>query len=208
MGRYRIKINPNMDQGLVLDDWHEANAFLRQGSGRVLEIGSGLGEFLVELAAFHPDIRYLGLEGQYKRVLKATEAVWRRGLDNVRFLHEWADTSLVAQSELNCYQEIHINHPDPWVKKKQRKRRIVRPEMLEVFAKLLVSQGSLWLCTDHEEYAEEMRDLLQQSSHFYLVGGDFLSSKEVATLSRPATRFGRKLEQKGFPEKFLHAVRR
>lgn len=197
-----------MDQGLVLATWQEANTFLRQGSGCVLEIGSGLGEFLVELAAQNPENHYLGLEGQYKRVLKATEAVWRRGLANVRFLHEWVDTSLVDKSKVHCYREIHINHPDPWVKKRQRKRRIVRPDMLEVFAELLVAHGSLWLSTDHEEYAQEMKELLQQSEDFDLEGDGFLPQEKVAALSRPATRFGRKLEQKGFPEKILHAVRR
>ena len=56
---------------------------------------------------------------------------------------------------------FHVYFPDPWPKKKQRKRRLLDGVFLEVLAAKLEPGGLVRIATDHPGYAEELAPLLQ-----------------------------------------------
>jgi tRNA (guanine-N7-)-methyltransferase len=56
---------------------------------------------------------------------------------------------------------FHVYFPDPWPKKKQRKRRLLDGLFLEVLAAKLEPGGLVRIATDHPGYAEELAPLLQ-----------------------------------------------
>lgn len=205
MGRYKINVSPDLDRSLVLKDWDAACNYLRKGIDLVLEIGSGLGEFLADEAIKKPETLFIGLEWDKKRVLKSTEYVWRSNLNNLRFMNYCVGVDVREKLKGFYFREIHINHPDPWEKRKQRKRRIIRDEMLKVFYELLSPKGILWVATDHEEYSREIKNFLISSSLFELEGNDYLGPEEIALLNRSRSRFEKKLESKGFPSRLFKA---
>lgn len=120
----------------------------------ILEIGSGKGRFLISSAMERPGRNYIGVEKSlhYHRVIR--ERVARRGLTNVRLINH--DAYLVMRDMLpdESILEVHIYFPDPWPRKREQKRRIIRPEVLAEIRRILVPGGSGIYVTDHQSYYE------------------------------------------------------
>jgi tRNA (guanine-N7-)-methyltransferase len=127
----------------------------------VLEIGSGKGRFLISSAIEQPEVNFIGVEKSlhYHRVID--ERVRKRHLTNVRLINH--DAFLVVRDMLAdaSLREIHIYFPDPWPRKREQKRRIIRPEVLEQFRRVLVEGGSGIYVTDHREYFEAAAPLIE-----------------------------------------------
>jgi tRNA (guanine-N7-)-methyltransferase len=120
----------------------------------ILEIGSGKGRFLVSTATERPDVNLIGIEKSlhYHRVI--LDRILRRGLTNIRLINH--DAFLVLQKMIPdaSIAEVHVYFPDPWPRKKEQKRRIIRPEALKEMRRVLVDGGSGIYVTDHQEYFE------------------------------------------------------
>lgn len=128
----------------------------------ILEIGSGKGRFLVSSAIEQPETNFLGVEKSlhYHRFIR--DRIARRGLTNVRLVNH--DAFLVVRDMLSdaSIAEVHIYFPDPWPRKKEQKRRIIRPEVLTELRRVLVEGGSGIYVTDHREYFEAAAPLLPE----------------------------------------------
>jgi len=128
----------------------------------VVEIGSGKGRFLIGSALEQPEVNFLGIEKSlhYHRVIR--ERVGKRSLRNVRLINH--DAFLVLQKMFGdeSVAEIHIYFPDPWPRKREQKRRIIRPEALAEMRRVLVPGGSGVYVTDHREYFEAAAPLIAQ----------------------------------------------
>jgi tRNA (guanine-N7-)-methyltransferase len=128
----------------------------------ILEIGSGKGRFLIASAMERPDVNFIGIEKSlhYHRVI--AERVGKRGLENVRLINH--DAFVVMQKMIAdaSIAEIHIYFPDPWPRKREQKRRIIRPDALAEMRRILVDGGSGIYVTDHREYFEVAAPLIAQ----------------------------------------------
>lgn len=120
----------------------------------ILEIGSGKGRFLISSATEHPEQNFIGIEKSlhYHRVIR--DRVLKRNLENVRLLNFDAFAVMQKMFADESIAEIHIYFPDPWPRKRERKRRIIRAEALAEMRRILVPGGSGIYVTDHKEYFE------------------------------------------------------
>jgi tRNA (guanine-N7-)-methyltransferase len=125
-----------------------------------VEIGSGSGLHLLELAKLNPQALCVGLEIRFKRAFKTGEKAERLGLSNVivirtdaRFLSDIFNTEDVTA--------FFVNYPDPWDKRRWKKNRILNEEMIANMQKLLKPSGFLRFKTDHHEYFHSVAELLQ-----------------------------------------------
>lgn len=112
-----------------------------------LELGSGYGHFLAELAPRHPERNYLGIELKFKRLFKAQEKV--QGLHNVQYLR----FNVLLLEHIFVPGEIagvYINFPDPWPKKDQIKKRMVSPSLVQALEHLLAPGAKVFLKSDWE----------------------------------------------------------
>ena len=130
----------------------------------ILEIGSGKGRFLIGTATERPDLNLIGIEKSlhYHRVIR--DRVLKRNLQNIRLINHDAFLVLRDMVPDASLAEIHIYFPDPWPRKKEQKRRIIRPEVLGQFRRTLVDGGRGIYVTDHREYYEVAAPLIEQ--HF------------------------------------------
>ena len=122
----------------------------------VVEIGFGRGEFLLALAAEHPEQAFLGVEYSFKRVLKMARRLARLGAPNVRLLQargEDAVRELLPEASVRAFW---INFPDPWPKLRHRRRRVLQPPLVRELALRLVPGGELHVATDDADYAEQI----------------------------------------------------
>ena len=128
----------------------------------LLEIGSGKGRFLISGATERPDANFIGIEKSlhYHRVIR--DRVVTRGLTNIRLINH--DAFLVLRDMLPdaSIDEIHIYFPDPWPRKRQQKRRIIRAEVLVEMRRVLVPGGGGIYVTDHRQYYEVAAPVIEQ----------------------------------------------
>jgi tRNA (guanine-N7-)-methyltransferase len=127
---------------------------------RVLEIGFGNGDTLVELAAAQPGTDFIGVEVHPPGVGHCLLEIAARGLTNVRVIVHDAVEVLSEQLAPASLDEVLLYFPDPWPKKRHHKRRIVQPAFAELVASRLKPGGSFRLATDWEPYAAWMLEVL------------------------------------------------
>jgi tRNA (guanine-N7-)-methyltransferase len=131
-----------------------------------LEVGSGKGLFLANAAALNPGHNFLGVEVARKYAVKAAERVAKRDLKNVRVLRADARLFLSRYVDPASLHAVHVYFPDPWWKKRHKKRRVFcEPFVLDV-ARALRPGGDFWVATDVEEYFGVMRELMATRPEF------------------------------------------
>lgn len=119
---------------------------------QVLEIGFGGGEHLAARAAAHPRIGFIGAEAFVNGVVKLLADIEERGLRNVR-IRDGDVAPLLARLPDACLGQISLLYPDPWPKRRQRKRRFVSDESLAQIARLLRDGGVFRFASDIDDYA-------------------------------------------------------
>ena len=167
MGRRALrKIDPRLDLSRHLreaDDLpatFDATSFFGRTAPLEVEVGSGKGLFLAGAARANPQRDYLGIEvaQKYARYAaaklarqKATNAVMIRG-DGLALFRQWfPPASLHA---------VHVYFPDPWWKKRHKKRRVLNEDFLHDVERTLARGGRLHFWTDVEEYFQATLELV------------------------------------------------
>ncbi|MCJ2082731.1 tRNA (guanine(46)-N(7))-methyltransferase TrmB [Methylobacterium sp. J-090] len=117
-----------------------------------LEIGFGGGEHLAAQAKAHPRVGIIGAEPFVNGVAKLLRAVDDGALRNVRVWDEDA-TALLAAIPDCALSRVYLLYPDPWPKRRQRKRRFVSDEALREVARVLKPGGVFRFASDIDDYA-------------------------------------------------------
>jgi len=130
-----------------------------------LEIGFGGGEHLVEAATREGDVGFIGCEPFINGVAKLLAQIERRGLANVRIFRGDAALALDWLPE-ESLTRAYLLYPDPWPKRRQRKRRFVSEENLDRLARALRSGAELRFATDIDDYAAWTLGRLRASKRF------------------------------------------
>ena len=121
-----------------------------------IEIGFGKGLFLVQEAEKNPDRDYVGIEMSTKYVKWTHRLLAKMELTNVRIVREEAHYFLDRYVPRSSVSRVHVYHPDPWPKRRHRKRRLVTGDFIDLLGRCLVEGGEIRLATDFEEYFEAM----------------------------------------------------
>jgi tRNA (guanine-N7-)-methyltransferase len=156
--------------------------------GVVLDIGFGSGEALIELAEQRPRERVVGIDVHTPGIAAVLEAVRSRGLRNIRVV-EGDVIDFSARIPQQSLSGIRVFFPDPWPKRRQRGRRLIRPEVMDQLVPLLRTGATLHLATDVDDYAAQMQAVCDAVPG--LVGG---------VVARPAWRPVTRYEQRAIDE--------
>jgi tRNA (guanine-N7-)-methyltransferase len=90
----------------------------------------------------------------------------REGVRNLRLIEANAPEVLATYLPAGSADEAWIFFPDPWHKKRHTKRRLVRPGFGATAGAALRDGGLLRLATDWEDYALQMREVLDEAPEF------------------------------------------
>ena len=115
-----------------------------------VELGTGKGDFITQLAEKNPDKNFLGLEVEREVILKAARKIQEKNLKNVRLVLFDINriSEIFAENEID---RIYINFCDPWPKKRHAKRRLTHINFLEMYKKILKSGGEIFFKTDNRD---------------------------------------------------------
>jgi tRNA (guanine-N7-)-methyltransferase len=122
--------------------------------GPIVEIGFGTGDATVSIAERFPQNMYLGIEVFEAGVGKLLSEIEKRNIKNVCIIKYDAVPVVRYILPNNSIAGFHIFFPDPWPKKKHRKRRLLQRPFTNLLAQKLLPAGYIHFVTDWAEYAE------------------------------------------------------
>ena len=113
-----------------------------------VELGTGKGEFITQIAERYPQINFIGLEVEATCVLAAARKVREKNLSNVRLIVFDVEniTEIFSEHEVD---RLYINFCDPWPKKRHAKRRLTNEKFLERYKKILKVGGEIYFKSDN-----------------------------------------------------------
>jgi tRNA (guanine-N7-)-methyltransferase len=116
-----------------------------------LEIGFGGGEHLAARARENPGRGFIGCEPFVNGMAKLLAVIAADGLDNIRLWDGDAGLILPRLPDASLAL-VSLLYPDPWPKRRQRKRRFVSDESLREFTRLLAPGGEFRFASDIDDY--------------------------------------------------------
>lgn len=127
-----------------------------------IEVGMGKGRFIMELAASHPEINYVGIEMYSSVLLKAIQKRESLVLSNIVFLRVDARTlaEIFGEEEVD---KIYLNFSDPWPKDRHAKRRLTSPGFMGVYDRILAKDGVVEFKTDNRGLFEYSLESIPQA---------------------------------------------
>jgi tRNA (guanine-N7-)-methyltransferase len=133
--------------------------------GLIVEIGSGSGQHLIELAKLYPQYCVLGFEVRYKRSVRTIEKSMRTNVPNV-FVARTSALNIPNLIPPSAISIVYVNFPDPWSDKRRwYKNRLLTSTTLNMIWQSLVSKGVLRCKTDHRESFMDLLQLLKSDSN-------------------------------------------
>jgi len=127
--------------------WHE---HFGNNNPIVLELGCGQAELSYALAKQYPEVNFIGVDVKHVRMWHAAGRALEEGVQNIAFLHIhllWL-AEYFADHEVS---ELWITFPDPFPKNKHAKHRMINPNFLSVYRRILKTEGTVIFKTDSRE---------------------------------------------------------
>ena len=159
-----------------------------------VEIGFGLGDSFIEMAAAETTRNFVGVEVHEPGIGKCAYMAGTQGLTNVKIINGDA-IQLLKQLPENHIDRIQLYFPDPWQKKRHYKRRFVSPERMAIVTRSLKQGGWFHTATDWEHYAFWMVEVLDGFAGLtnQAGAGNFTDRPDF----RPMTKFERRGLERG-----------
>ncbi|MEY3191441.1 MAG: hypothetical protein RL305_40 [Pseudomonadota bacterium] len=117
----------------------------------ILEIGFGLGENLLFQATKYPENYFIGIDPFINGVANVVQKAKELNLNNISILDKPVQKVLDNFSD-NFFSKVFVLFPDPWMKNKQKKRRLLNYLFLEKILKKMRTKSTLIFATDDQDY--------------------------------------------------------
>lgn len=115
-----------------------------------IEVGTGKGQFITELARRNPDVNYIGIEKFSSVLIRAVEKQEELELPNLFYLRfDAEDIEEIFDTEE--VDRIYLNFSDPWPKDRHAKRRLTSERFLARYDKFLKKEGYIAFKTDNRD---------------------------------------------------------
>lgn len=128
-----------------------------------VEVGTGKGRFITEMAKQNPDTLYIGVEKFSSVLVTGVQRVAENPPANLRLIE--ADVNdieeLFSPGEID---RLYINFTDPWPKKRHAKRRLTHDDFLLKYKRILKNHGEIHFKTDNQGLFEYSLGSLTQNS--------------------------------------------
>lgn len=146
--RVRAQAHDLFEQGLT---WPEV---VGEHRAIELEIGSGKGLFLEAAAKSRPQHYFVGVELAGKFADRAADRLDKAALSNARMLRGDAEGFLRDVVPSESVVAVHVYFPDPWWRRKHKKRRVLNEESLAAIERILIPGSPFHFWTDVLDYYE------------------------------------------------------
>jgi len=155
----------------------------------ILEIGFGNGENTSFLASKNPNALIVASEVYLSGIGSLIKKIVKNSLKNIKIFDEDV-RELLLKLPNKIFDEIYIICPDPWPKARHHKRRLIKNDFLKILANVLKKDGTVYISTDWENYAESIEEELEKIK-------DKFSFNQISNEGMPITRFQQRAIKEG-----------
>ncbi|MBO9130876.1 tRNA (guanosine(46)-N7)-methyltransferase TrmB [Bacillus sp. 165] len=114
-----------------------------------IEVGTGRGRFIYEMAKANPAVNYIGIEKFSSVIVDALDKLIEEEVPNLKLINKDAKdlTVFFADEEID---RVYLNFSDPWPKNKHEKRRLTSKSFLHNYEQVLKAGGEIHFKTDNQ----------------------------------------------------------
>ena len=168
-------INEHQEVSLKLEELGELDDFC-------LEIGSGKGDFIVNMAVNNPDKFFLGIEKNVTCAGFSFKKLVESELNNAKLI--WQDASnVITNLKDESVRYLFLNFSDPWPKKRHHKRRLTSDIFLQEYKRIIKKDGLIIFKSDNtdlfeysvETFSNNGFDIIERNDNY--LGDDSFDSK-------------------------------
>lgn len=160
---------------LVSEKMKSFDEIIKEDKPIDIEIGFGKGQFIVEKAKLYKDINFIGFEVKKGLVDYTISLIEKDSLSNIYVEKSYANISIPQKIPNERIRNIYINFPDPWWKRKHKKRRILQTDYIKLFYNSLKTDGIIYVRTDVKEYSDFVRKKFSEFNEFKEIEHDIIS---------------------------------
>lgn len=131
-----------------------------------VDIGSGMGRFLLAKAKAHPERQFIAIERLKPRVEKIAKKAHRQGIGNIFLVRLEALYVLRYLLPPESISRFYLFFPDPWPKRRHSGHRIFNAEFRSLVFSRLKSGGELQVATDSAGYFSDMLSQMKDDLRF------------------------------------------
>ena len=136
-----------------------------------LEIGSGKGQFLVDMAKKFPNLTFIGVERNVTCSGFTAKKLVENEIKNAKLV--FADAAQMMPSiKDGSIETIFLNFSDPWPKKRHTKRRLTSESFLSEYYRVIKKGGKLIFKTDNYDLFTYTLEIINVSS-FKLIEANY-----------------------------------
>ena len=133
-----------------------------------LEIGFGNGENLIYQAQKRPSEGFVGCDPFLSGNIKVLKKISNSTIKNILITNMQFSQYVKVNLKIT-YNNIFILFPDPWPKKRHKKRRLVNREFINNLTKLTKSNGKFFIKTDSQDYFKTIVSLFIKYGRFTML---------------------------------------
>lgn len=156
----KIQLNP-----FVFPGWDHPDFFGNNNPVHV-EYCSGNGAWIAEKAVQHPTINWIAVERKFERVRKLWSKIHNLNLKNLIVLCGEAAHATEKFFPAHSIQNIYINFPDPWPKRRHERHRLIQVPFLQQLSSILTPDGKLTVVTDDKPHSEWLIETAEAHGKF------------------------------------------
>ena len=143
-------------QNYVISNKITQDIFLRKNL--IIEIGFGSGENILELSRKFKNKTFIGIEPYLAGACNLAKKIHEKKIGNV-FIYPYVYEKFIEEFPNFTFNELFILHPDPWPKKKHKKRRLINTNFLKLFIDKSRVNSTIYITTDNLNYRNEILDM-------------------------------------------------
>ena len=145
-----------------------SDLFFKNNNPIIIELGCGKGEYSIELAKLNPEKNFIGIDIKGARFWRGAKTAVDEGLNNIAFVRSQIELidKIFSKSEVS---EIWITFPDPQIKFKREKHRLINLKFINLYKNILVPNGIINLKTDSEFLHGYMLGLIKSTNFLELI---------------------------------------
>lgn len=167
-----------------------------------LEVGTGKGDFIINMALKYPNINFVGIEKYPSIILRALKKLDNYP-DNLKLICDNADN--INDFIKVKIDALYLNFSDPWPKKRHIKRRLTNKIYLDKYEKLFNQEINIYLKTDNKDFFTYSIVTLSNNGYIFKE-----VSLDLHKLNTPniKTEYEEKFSSQGVLINYFHATKK
>lgn len=160
-----------------------------------IEIGTGKGDFIINMAKRYPEINFIGIEKYDSVIVRALDKVKEEKPANLFFIR--MDATKIETIFENEIDTVYLNFSDPWPKERHAKRRLTSHEFLARYDAIFKDKKHIVMKTDNRHLFEY--SIMSLTEYGYHIEDISLNLYEEDTSSNIPTEYETKFHELGYP---------